>query len=83
MTPIHELLHSIWVDEDPIFYMEQHADEIAKALKDEDDRWKALKKELETFIIRAKALPLSDDSKSIAVSSFEAILGAMEELEEK
>ena len=47
------------------------------------DRWEALKKELETFIIRAKALPFSDDNKSIAVSSFETILGAMEELEEK
>ena len=47
------------------------------------DRWEALKKELETFIIRTKALPFSDDNKSIAVSSFEAILGAMKELEEK
>jgi len=52
-------------------------------IKIRDERWEALKKELETFIIRAKALPFSDDSKSIAVSSFEAILGAMEELEEK
>ena len=48
-----------------------------------EKRWEALRNELETFINKVKSLPISEDNKSIGISSFEAILGAMAELEEK
>lgn len=47
-----------------------------------EKRWKTLRSELETFINKVKSLPISEDNKSIGISSFEAILGAMDELEE-
>ena len=47
MTPsgAQKLLYNIFIDEDPLFYMKVHADEITKALKDEDDnvKWNTLK----------------------------------------
>ena len=79
MISTRELLHNVWVDNDPIYYMKVHGAEIAKALEDEDDnrKWNKLKNWVADTGIAAENCPTTPLLNAYQVGHNEALEGIL------